>query len=43
LNGGFALQANSTGTTTFGGVVGSTALASLTTDSGGSTVINGGR
>jgi len=43
LNGGFALTANSTGTTTFTGAVGgSTALASLTTNAGGTTAINGG-
>ncbi|HTO51322.1 MAG TPA: autotransporter-associated beta strand repeat-containing protein, partial [Burkholderiales bacterium] len=43
LNGGFALTANSTGATTFGGVVGGvTPLASLTTNAGGTTAINGG-
>src|SRR5204862_70865 len=43
VDGGFALLANSSGTTTFGGAVGaSTALASLTTDAGGMTAINGG-
>src|SRR4030095_8334137 len=43
LNGAFALAANSTGTTTFGGAVGGTAaLTTLTTDAGGTTAINGG-
>jgi hypothetical protein len=42
LGGPFSLQANSTGTTTFGGAVGGSALASLTTDAGGTTAINGG-
>jgi filamentous hemagglutinin family protein len=43
LNGGFGLTANTTGATTFGGIVGGVnALATLTTDAGGTTVINGG-
>jgi len=43
LNGAFSLDANSTGTTTFGGAVGvGTALTSLTTNAGGATAINGG-
>lgn len=43
VNGGFQLTVNTAGTTTFGGAVGSgTALNSLTTDAGGSTVLNGG-
>ena len=43
VNGAEALTVNSTGTTTFGSAVGGTiALASLTTDAGGSTAINGG-
>ena len=43
LDGAFALTANTTGTTTFGGAVGgTTALASLTTSTGGATAINGG-
>ncbi|HTL68934.1 MAG TPA: hypothetical protein VL200_14820 [Lacunisphaera sp.] len=43
LNGGYALQANATGATTFGGAVGGvTALTSLTTNTGGTTAINGG-
>src|SRR5204862_293036 len=43
VDGGFALLANSSGTTTFGGAVGaSAALASLTTDAGGTTDLNGG-
>ena len=43
VNGAFTLTANSTGTTTFGGIVGgTTALSSLTTNAGGSTAINGG-
>ncbi|MDO8953770.1 MAG: hypothetical protein Q7V63_02875 [Gammaproteobacteria bacterium] len=45
LDGAFSLAANSTGVTTFGGVVGGgvgTALTSLTTDAAGSTAINGG-
>ena len=43
LDGGFALAVNATGTTTFGNTVGATtALASLTTDAGGTTAIDGG-
>jgi hypothetical protein len=43
LNGAFSLAANSTSTTTFGGVVGNTTpLTSLTTNAGGNTAINGG-
>jgi hypothetical protein len=43
VNGGQALTANSSGTTTFAAAVGSTtALASLTTDANGTTAINGG-
>jgi hypothetical protein len=43
LNGPFSLQANSTANTTFIGLVGgSTPLASLITDAGGITAINGG-
>ena len=43
LNGAFSLNANSAGTTTFGGVVGgTTALTSLTTNAVGTTAINGG-
>ena len=43
LDGGFALTVNATGTTTFGNTVGATnALASLTTDTGGTTAIDGG-
>jgi hypothetical protein len=43
VNGGFSLAANTTGTTTFGGVVGgTTALTSLATNAGGTTAINGG-
>jgi len=42
LNGAFSLTANSTGTTTFASAVGgTTALASLTTDAGGTTAIDG--
>ena len=42
LNGGFNLALNTSGTTTFNGLVGgTTALTSLTTDAGGTTVING--
>jgi len=41
LNGAFSLTANSTGTTTFGGIVGGTgALSALTTNAGGTTTIN---
>ena len=43
VNGAFSLTANTTGTTTFGGAVGGSAiLTSLVTDAGGSTAINGG-
>src|SRR5204862_245500 len=43
VDGGFALVANSSGITTFGGAVGaSAALTSLTTDAGGTTDLNGG-
>lgn len=43
VNGARALAVNTTGTTTFGWPVGTTtALASLPTDSGGSTAVNGG-
>jgi hypothetical protein len=43
VNGNFALTANSMGTTTFGGAVGGgAALATLTTNAGGTTAINGG-
>jgi hypothetical protein len=43
VNGAFDLTADTAGTTIFGGAVGgTTALASLTTDAGGSTAINGG-
>ncbi|HNP80992.1 MAG TPA: filamentous hemagglutinin N-terminal domain-containing protein [Nitrospira sp.] len=43
VNGARALAVNTTGTTTFGGSVGTTtALTSLTTDSGGTTALNGG-
>jgi hypothetical protein len=43
LDGGRGLTVNTAGTTTFGGAVGdTTALASLTTDAGGLTRINGG-
>lgn len=42
LNGGFNLALNTTGNTTFNGLVGgTTALTSLTTDAGGTTLING--
>lgn len=42
VNGGFALIANSTGTTTFSAAVGGVApLAGLTTNAGGTTAING--
>ena len=41
IDGGFALTANSTGATMFSGVVGGTTpLASLTTNTGGTTAIN---
>ncbi len=43
LDGAQALTVNASGTTTFGGVVGgNTALASLTTNAGGSTALNAG-
>ena len=43
VDGTFALTANSSGTTTFSGIVGGTVpLASLVTNAGGTTVINGG-
>ena len=43
VNGARALAVNTTGTTTFGGSVGTTtALTSLTTDPGGTTALNGG-
>ena len=43
VDGAFGLVANTTGTTTFGGAVGGTTpLASLATNAGGTTVINGG-
>jgi len=43
VDGGFGLTVNTTGVTRFSGKVGgSTALASLTTDSGGTTEVNGG-
>ncbi len=43
VNGGFDLTVNTTGTTTFGGALGNTTpLTNLTTDAGGTTVINGG-
>jgi hypothetical protein len=43
VNGARTLAVNTTGTTTFGGSVGTTtALTSLTTDSGGTTALNGG-
>ena len=43
LDGAQSLAVNTSGTTTFGGIVGgTTALTSLTTDTGGSTAINGG-
>ncbi len=42
VSGGHALAVNSSGATTFGGPVGGTPLASLTTDAGGTTAINGG-
>ena len=43
LDGVYRLDANTTGTTTFGGAVGSTsALTHLETNAGGSTAINGG-
>ena len=43
IDGAFSLTANSTGTTTFGGLVGSsTALTALTTNAGGITHIHGG-
>jgi uncharacterized delta-60 repeat protein len=42
VDGAFTLNANTTGTTTFSGAVGSTnPLTSLTTDAGGSTHVNG--
>ncbi len=43
LDGGFGATVNTDGITTFGGLVGTgTALASVTTDAGGSVVISGG-
>ncbi|MCE3238393.1 MAG: hypothetical protein K0R24_1374, partial [Gammaproteobacteria bacterium] len=43
INGGYALTLNTSGTTTLGGLIGSsTPLTSLTTDAGGTTIINGG-
>ena len=43
LNGAQVLTVNTSGNTTFGGIVGgSTALTSLTTDTGGTTNLNGG-
>lgn len=43
VNGAFALVVNTTGVTTFGGVVGGLSpLSSLTTNAGGTTAINGG-
>ena len=43
INGGFSLTANSTGTTTFGGIVGGTTpLNSILTNPGGATHLNGG-
>ncbi len=43
VNGGFALAVNTTGATTFGNAVGgTTALASVTTNAGGTTTISGG-
>jgi autotransporter-associated beta strand protein/VCBS repeat-containing protein len=43
VDGGFALNANSTGTTTLGGAVGgNTALVSFSTNAGGDTIIIGG-
>src|SRR5207249_4373216 len=43
VNGAFGLVVNTSGTTTFGGAVGgSTALASLTTNTGGHTALNAG-
>ena len=43
VDGAFALSANSAGTTTFGGAIGGTTrLASLTTNAGGTTVLAGG-
>jgi len=43
VDGGSAMVVNTTGATTFAGVVGgTTALTSLTTNAGGTTVINGG-
>jgi len=43
INGNFSLTLNTTATTTLGGAVGNTtALASLTTDAGGTVAINGG-
>src|SRR6185295_3635952 len=43
VDGAFSLTVNTAGATTFGGAVGaSAALASLTTDAGGTTRINGG-
>ena len=42
IGGGFALSANSMGSTTFEGAVGGQALASLSTNASGTTKINGG-
>ena len=43
INGGYRLVVNSAGTTEFDGVIGGgTALASLTTDAGGTTLMKGG-
>jgi hypothetical protein len=43
LDGPFTLDVNTSGTTSFGGIVGGTnALATLTTNAGGTTAINGG-
>ena len=41
INGGYSLTLNTTGTTTLSGVIGaSTALTTLTTNAGGTTVIS---
>jgi len=43
LDGGFSLNANTTGTTTFAGIVGgTTALTSVSTDAPGTTALNSG-
>jgi filamentous hemagglutinin family protein len=43
IDGGFSLTANTTGATTFGGLVGSiTPLTSVTTNAGGTTTVDGG-